>query len=62
MRHKPSTIILSVALAALASLASCSAPKGEFAHLYEDLPFDMPYVQRPSIPDYSVCLTDFGAK
>lgn len=38
----------------------CSEQKYEFAHLYEDLPFEMEKVFRPEIPDYSVCLTDFG--
>ena len=33
----------------------------EFAHLYNDLPFEMPRVTRPEIPDRRVCLTDFGA-
>ena len=62
MRHKKTFFCISAALTALISLASCSENKGEFSYLYENLPFDMPYVQRPSIPDYSVCLTDFGAK
>ena len=34
--------------------------KDEFAALYEGLPFDMPRVELPSIPDRSVVLTDFG--
>lgn len=62
MRHKKTFFCISAALTALISLSSCSENKGEFSYLYENLPFDMPYVQRPSIPDYSVCLTDFGAK
>ena len=33
----------------------------EFAHLYNNLPFEMPRVTRPEIPDRRVCLTDFGA-
>ena len=30
--------------------------------IYENLPFDMPKVEQPSFPDYTVCITDFGAK
>ena len=50
------TILLCL-LAALA-LASCSS-KG-YAYLYEDLPFEMPQVQRPSIPVRVVDIRDFG--
>ena len=32
----------------------------EFDYLYKDLPFEMEKVSRPEIPDYEVCLTDFG--
>ena len=32
----------------------------EFAYLYENLPFSMPVVTRPSIPDRRVSLIDFG--
>lgn len=44
----------------------CSAVNGktqndEFSYLYEGVPFDMPVVSRPVIPEYSVLLTDFGA-
>ena len=48
----------------LSILALAIACKGtqtdEFAALYEGLPFDMPRVELPSIPDRSVVLTDFG--
>ena len=45
----------------LALAVACSgAQKDEFAALYEGLPFDMPRVQLPAIPDRSVVLTDFG--
>ncbi len=33
---------------------------GEFDSLYDQLPFEMTKVTRPSIPDYTVDLTDFG--
>ena len=51
-------------LTLLSILALAIACKGtqtdEFAALYEGLPFDMPRVELPSIPDRSVVLTDFG--
>ena len=31
------------------------------ASIYEGLPFEMPEVEQPSFPDYSVSITDFGA-
>ena len=49
--------ILSCLLAAL-TLASCSS-KG-YAYLYEDLPFEMPQVERPTIPVRAVDIRDFG--
>ena len=48
-------------LSILALAAACTgAKKDEFAALYEGLPFDMPRVELPSIPDREVRLTDFG--
>ena len=45
----------------LALAVACSgAQKDDFAALYEGLPFDMPRVQLPVIPDRSVVVTDFG--
>ena len=35
-------------------------PASEFGALYENLPFEMPLLERPAIPDYTVALTDFG--
>ena len=32
----------------------------EFDYLYKDIPFEMPIVSRPTIPNYTVSLTDFG--
>ena len=51
------TILL---LAAAAMTACCCSDKATKDY-YADLPFDMPKVQLPSIPDREVCLTDFGA-
>ena len=45
----------------LALAVACQGvQKDEFAALYEGLPFDMPRVELPSIPNRSVVLTDFG--
>ena len=45
----------------LALTVACQGnQKDEFAALYEGLPFDMPRVELPSIPNRSVVLTDFG--
>ena len=52
------SILLGTVCATL--LLACSKAPDEFAYLYKDLPFDMPKVSRPVIPDYSVDLTDFG--
>lgn len=56
--------ILSVSAAALllsAGMLATGCSSYEFGYLYEDLPFDMPQVHRPDIPDHRVILTDFGA-
>ena len=58
---KLSYSVLSVLFAAALLLSGCSgAQEGEFDYLYENLPFRMDKVERPSIPDREVCLTDFG--
>ena len=52
---------LTVLLAGIALAAACTGGNDyEFDALYEDLPFEMPRVERPSIPARSVVLTDFG--
>ena len=48
-------------LAALAAAACGSEKTSEFARLYEGLPFEMPVIERPDIPQRSVSIVDFGA-
>ena len=65
-RTKPFGLSALNALATLSLSAvlitSCtgSGQAGEFDYLYKDLPFEMPVVTRPQIPDRTVSLTDFG--
>ncbi len=53
--------------AVLPSLLLCSCGgemldmERQLTALYKDVPFDMPAFSLPSIPSYSICLTDFGA-
>ena len=41
--------------------AACSGPADQFEAVYDGLPFDMPRVQAPSIPERSVSIADYGA-
>ena len=52
--------LLASAILAALLLAACSSY--DFASLYEDLPFEMEKVTRPSIPQYEVSISDFGGK
>lgn len=40
----------------------CPAEQTADASIYQQLPFQMEEVARPSFPDYKVCITEFGAK
>jgi polygalacturonase len=57
---------ISMLLAGLTAVLLCTCSSGdahapgEFDSLYDQLPFEMTKVTRPSIPDYTVDLTDFG--
>ena len=52
---------LAVILTGIALAASCSRGNDlGLDALYENLPFDMPHVTLPAIPDRTVVLTDFG--
>ena len=51
--------VLSRTLAITLLAASCCAQTENTA--YEGVPFEMPRIQLPSIPQRSVCLTDFDA-
>ncbi|PRY10912.1 polygalacturonase [Pontibacter ummariensis] len=44
-----------------ASHTTASSTQNRIAAMYEGLEFDMPRVQEPSFPNYSVSITDFGA-
>lgn len=55
------TLIKSALVPAIAGLSlSCSSSPYEYEDLYEDLPFQMVKVVRPSIPDRSISVADFG--
>lgn len=54
MRLKP---LFSAFLAVL----SIACSRNEFSSLYEDLPFDMPKLERPSIPGRTISVADKGA-
>ena len=50
-------------LSLIALSLACTPDSGEDAfldELYRDLPFDMPRIALPAMPDRSVSLTDFG--
>lgn len=51
----------SLLLLAAAAMSACCCTDKAATDYYADLPFDMPKVTLPSIPDREVCLTDFGA-
>lgn len=46
---------------AAAAMTACCCPDKATTDYYADLPFEMPEVVRPSIPERAVCLTQFGA-
>ena len=54
--------VLTICLLSAPCISSCNTGKtsGEFDYLYKDLPFEMPAVTRPQIPDRTVDLKDFG--
>lgn len=52
---------IAVSLAALAIVTLYSnAAEYEFASMYENIPFEMPEVQRPVIPKYKINIKEFG--
>ena len=44
----------------LLSAVSMTAGGNEYAHLYDNLPFEMPVIDRPAIPSRQVDLKEFG--
>jgi polygalacturonase len=52
--------ILTLLFAGIALAGCCNGGNDGLDSLYEGLPFDMPKVALPSIPDRTACLTDFG--
>ncbi len=58
---RPSAILSLLTAGAALLASSCGKQEGdEFAYLYENLPFKMEKVARPSIPDLRVNIKDFG--
>lgn len=60
MMKRIMTISAVIAAIVLASVSFTSCDTYEYAYLYEDLPFEMPHVQRPEIPAHEVNICDFG--
>lgn len=54
------TLSLSLCALAVSTLSAQAAPDYEFSSMYEGIPFEMPRVQRPVIPDYTISISDFG--
>ena len=57
---KISNLLLAAAVFAV-GCAEKSTPPQTANSLYETIEFEMPVIQEPQIPDYSVLITDFGA-
>ncbi|WP_321372381.1 glycoside hydrolase family 28 protein [uncultured Draconibacterium sp.] len=57
---KISNLLLAAAVFAVGCTEQ-SAPPKTINNLYETIEFEMPVIQEPQIPDYSVSITDFGA-
>ena len=58
--NKISNLLLAAAVFAVGCTEK-SAPPKTANNLYETIEFEMPVIQEPQIPDYTVSITDFGA-
>lgn len=61
MKNMKLTMLLAVSFL-IGNLTSIQAQEIEIDQIYEGIEFDMPRVKETSFPDYSVKITDFGAK
>ena len=61
MNLKLASVGAAVLAALVFSACCCKATNGSDVLASKNLPFDMPVVSRPTIPDRSVCITEYGA-
>ncbi len=61
MIANPLIKLLPLLVMAISGCTANSQNTGLAPDIYEDIEFEMPRIQEPSIPDYSVSITDFGA-
>ncbi len=59
MKQLISIVLLAMTMTAQAQ--NCCKEGNPYQHYTQNLPFPMPEVKVPVIPDYQVCLSDFGA-
>ena len=57
-------VLVALALPLLPAQSTVNAQNGNYIDesIYENLPFNMPKVEQPAFPDYTVNIVDFGAK
>lgn len=52
---------LAIAIIALTTFSAKAKDPYKYEYLYQNMPFDMPRVEAPVFPDYTVSITEFGA-